>query len=75
MNAAFSGLLPGGIGFSYSWMAVSLLEFVSELPFGLFFGVIGDHGRRYTIVLEYKGQGHEHSLCASSGEHVPNQKM
>jgi hypothetical protein len=52
MNAAFSCLLPGGIGFSYSWVAVSLLEIASKLPFGLFFGVIGDHGWRYTIVLE-----------------------
>jgi hypothetical protein len=47
----------GGIGFSYSWVAVSLLEFASKLPFGLFFGVIGDHGWRYTIVLEDEGQG------------------
>ena len=57
MNAAFSGLLPGGLGFSYSWVAVSLLEFALELPFGLFFGVIGDHGQGHTIALEYKGQG------------------
>ncbi len=56
MNAAFSGLLPGGIGFSYSWVAVSLLEFALELPFNLFFGVIGDHGWSYTIALEYKRQ-------------------
>jgi hypothetical protein len=39
------------------WMEVSLLEFVLKLPFGLFFGVIGDHGWRYTIALEDKGQG------------------
>jgi hypothetical protein len=38
-------------------MAVSLLEFASELSFGLFFGVIGDHGQGHTITLEYKGQG------------------
>jgi hypothetical protein len=37
-------------------MAVSLLEFASELSFGLFFGVIGDHSRGHTITLEYKGQ-------------------
>jgi hypothetical protein len=57
MNAAFSGLLPGRIWFSHSWVAVSLLELASELPLGLFLGVIGDHGRRYTITLEDKGQG------------------
>jgi hypothetical protein len=34
-----------------------VLEFASELPFGLFFGVIGDHGWRYTVALEYNGQG------------------
>jgi hypothetical protein len=38
-------------------MAISLLEFAMELSFGLFFGVIGDHGRGHTIMLEYKGQG------------------
>ncbi len=38
-------------------MAVSLLEFGSELSFGLFFAVIGDHGRGQTTSLEYKGQG------------------
>jgi hypothetical protein len=37
-------------------MAVSLLEFASKLSFGLFFGVIGDHGWGHTIALEYKGQ-------------------
>jgi hypothetical protein len=71
MNAAFSGLLPWGIRFSYSWVTVSVLEFASELSFGLFFGVIGDHGWRCTVVLEYKGQGlmsvpfalHRVSMC------------
>ncbi len=38
-------------------MAVGLLEFALELSFGLFFGVIGDHGWRYTLMLEYKGHG------------------
>ncbi len=50
-------MLPGGIGFSYSWVAVNLLAFASKLPFGLFFVVIGDHGWRYTVALEDKGQG------------------
>ena len=57
MDAAFSGLLPWGVGFSQSWVAISLLEFASSLPLGLFFGVIGDHGWGHTIALEYKGQG------------------
>ncbi len=59
-------------------MAVSLLEFVSELAFGLFFGVIGDHGRRYTVVLAYKGQGlmsvlfalHRVSTCPTKGRSI-----
>jgi hypothetical protein len=38
-------------------VAVSLLEFASELSFGLFFVFIGDHGWGHTITLEYKGQG------------------
>ncbi len=37
--------------------AAPILEFVSELSFGLLFGVIGDHGWGHTIALEYKGQG------------------
>jgi hypothetical protein len=37
-------------------MAVSLLEFASELSF-LFFEVIGDHGWGHTIALENKVQG------------------
>ncbi len=52
-------------------MAVSLLEFPSELSFGLFFAVIGDHGWGHTIALENKGQGlmsipfalHQVSMC------------
>ncbi len=78
MNAAFRGLLPGGMGFSYLWVAVSLLEFVSKLPFGLFFGVIGDKGRRYTIALEEEGQGlmsvpcglHGVSTCSTKGRSI-----
>ncbi len=54
-NHGLQRLAAWGIRFSHSWVAVSLLEFASELSFGLFFGVIGDHGRRYTIALEYKG--------------------
>ncbi len=56
-DAAFSGLLPWGVGFSHSRVAVSLLEFASELPFSLFFGVIDDYGQGHTITLEDKGQG------------------
>jgi hypothetical protein len=58
-DAAFSGLLPWGVGFSHSSsrVAVSLLEFASELSLSLFFGVISDHGWGHTIVLEDKGQG------------------
>jgi hypothetical protein len=56
-------------------MAVSLLEFASELSFALLFGVIGDHSRRYTVALEYKGQGlmsasfalHRVSKCPTKG--------
>ncbi len=70
--------LPWRIRFSYSWVAVSLLEFASELPFGLFLGVIGDHGRRYTVMLEYKGQGlmiipfalHRVTTCPTKGHSI-----
>jgi hypothetical protein len=41
-----------------SLMGGSQLPLVcSKLPFGLYFGVIGDHGWRYTIALKDKGQG------------------
>ncbi len=59
-DAAFSGLLPRGVGFSHSWVAVSLLEFFSELPLDLFFVVIVDHGWGYTIALKDEGQGLMH---------------
>jgi hypothetical protein len=78
MNAAFSSLLPGRIWFGHSWVAVSLLEFALKLPFGLFFGVIGDYGLRYTIALEDKGQGlmsipfalHGMSMCPTKGRSI-----
>jgi hypothetical protein len=49
--------------------------FASEFSFGLFFGVIGDHGWGHTIALEYKGQGltgvpfalHRASMCQPKG--------
>jgi hypothetical protein len=74
-DAAFSGLLPWGRGFSHSRVAVCLLEFVSKLPFGLFYGVVGDHGWGHTMALEDKGQGlmrlpfalHRVSTCQTKG--------
>jgi hypothetical protein len=56
-------------------VAVSLLEFASNLPFGLFFGEIGDQGQRYTMAPKDKGQGlmsvpfalHGKSMCPTKG--------
>jgi hypothetical protein len=57
MDAALSGLLPWGIGFGHSRVAVSLLEFSSELTKNLHFRIGSYHGRWHTITMKDKGQG------------------
>jgi hypothetical protein len=56
-DAAFSGLLPRGIGFSHSRVATSLPEFLLEVTQGLLFRAISYHGRGNSITMEHDGQG------------------
>jgi len=56
-DAAFSGLLPWGIGFGHSRVAISLSEFSSEVTQGLLFRAIKNHGWENSIMMEQEGQG------------------
>ncbi len=51
-DAAFSGLLPWGIGLGHSKVAISLPEFSSEVTQGLLFRAVSDHGGGNSITME-----------------------
>jgi hypothetical protein len=47
-----SGLLPRGVGFSLSCMAICLAKFPLKVSFALLFQAIKYHGQRHSVMME-----------------------
>ncbi len=52
MDTTLSGLLPLGVGFSLSCMAISLAKFPLKVSLALLFRAVKYHGRRHSITME-----------------------
>jgi len=52
-DAALSGLLPWGIRFGHSKVAISLPEFLSKLTQSLLFRAVSNHGQGNPITMEH----------------------
>jgi hypothetical protein len=51
-DTTLSGLLPWGVVFSLSSVAICLTQFSFKVTFGLLFLAVKYHGRRHTVTME-----------------------